>query len=183
MADVARGHGIEVEVAPFETWDDAGRRFDLVTCGEAWHWIDPRLGIAKAARVLHSGGTIAWFWNSYEVDEPVATVLDAVYEAHAPEVARVWRPLSAPHTERDLLAGSDAFSALEERTYRWERTLTADEWTGLAATTSDHLRLESERLTALQRALRAAIASLGGVVRSPHQTTVLLAQRRPSPAG
>jgi hypothetical protein len=37
MADVARSHGIEVEVSPFETWDDGGRRFDLITCGEAWH--------------------------------------------------------------------------------------------------------------------------------------------------
>ncbi|MEU6787352.1 class I SAM-dependent methyltransferase [Nonomuraea angiospora] len=55
MADVARGHGIEVEVAPFETWDDAGRRFDLMTCGDAWHWIDPDAGIAKAARVLDPG--------------------------------------------------------------------------------------------------------------------------------
>ncbi|MER6002826.1 methyltransferase domain-containing protein [Nonomuraea angiospora] len=56
MANVARGHGVEVEVAPFETWDDAGRRFDLMTCGDAWHWIDPDAGIAKAARVLATGG-------------------------------------------------------------------------------------------------------------------------------
>jgi 2-polyprenyl-3-methyl-5-hydroxy-6-metoxy-1,4-benzoquinol methylase len=58
MADVARSHGIEVEVSPFETWEDRRRRFDLVTCGDAWHWIDPRLGIAKAAGVLSPGGTI-----------------------------------------------------------------------------------------------------------------------------
>jgi 2-polyprenyl-3-methyl-5-hydroxy-6-metoxy-1,4-benzoquinol methylase len=37
MASVARGHGIPVEVACFEDWDDAGRRFDLITSGHAWH--------------------------------------------------------------------------------------------------------------------------------------------------
>ena len=63
MAEVARGHGISVEVGAFEAWDDAGRRFDLITCGAAWHWIDPELGMAKAADVLRTGGTIAPFWN------------------------------------------------------------------------------------------------------------------------
>jgi 2-polyprenyl-3-methyl-5-hydroxy-6-metoxy-1,4-benzoquinol methylase len=47
MADVARGHGISVEVAAFETWDDAGRRFDLITCAGAWHWIDHGPGVSK----------------------------------------------------------------------------------------------------------------------------------------
>ncbi|GLW97019.1 class I SAM-dependent methyltransferase [Microtetraspora sp. NBRC 16547] len=81
MADVARGHGVEVEVAPFETWDDAGRRFDLITCGDAWHWIDPEAGIAKAARVLATGGIMAWFWNSSQVEEPVASAFTRVYRS------------------------------------------------------------------------------------------------------
>jgi SAM-dependent methyltransferase len=183
MANVARGHGIQVEVAPFERWDDAGRRFDLITCGEAWHWIDPDLGIAKAARVLRAGGTIAWFWSSYQVDESVATAFDAVYSVHAPEVAQVWRPQCTPRPERNPLAGSDVFSSLEERRYPWERTLTAEEWIGLAATVSDHLRLGGERLTALLRALHTAIESLGGCVHAHHETTALLARRLPSPVG
>jgi 2-polyprenyl-3-methyl-5-hydroxy-6-metoxy-1,4-benzoquinol methylase len=42
MAGVARGHGVHVQVAAFETWDTAGQVFDLVTCGDAWHWIGYR---------------------------------------------------------------------------------------------------------------------------------------------
>src|SRR5437868_443273 len=38
MAAVAQAHGVSVEVATFEDWDDAGRRFDLVTAGASWHW-------------------------------------------------------------------------------------------------------------------------------------------------
>ena len=41
MARVARRHGIPVELASFETWDPAGRTFDLLTAGHAWHWVDP----------------------------------------------------------------------------------------------------------------------------------------------
>src|SRR5664279_3347096 len=68
MAAVARAHAVVVEVGAFETWDDKGRTFDLITCGQAWHWIDPQQGAAKAARVLNPGGTLAVFWNYLDVE-------------------------------------------------------------------------------------------------------------------
>jgi SAM-dependent methyltransferase len=88
MAAVARGEGIPIEVAGFETWDDAGRPFDLLTCGAAWHWIDPALGVAKAARVIPPGGTLARFWNFEVPDEPMASALEAVYDRLAPQATR-----------------------------------------------------------------------------------------------
>ncbi|SEG99256.1 Methyltransferase domain-containing protein [Nonomuraea solani] len=181
MAGVARGHGIEVEVAPFETWDDAGRRFDLITCGDAWHWIDPEAGAAKAARVLAIGGTMAWFWNSSQVEEPMAAALTRVYARHAPEIVWVWGPRDTTRSERVPPSARDAFSPIEEKVYRQERVLTADQWTGLVATSSDHLRLGAERLTALLRVVRGTIEALGGHVRLQHETTALICRRRPTP--
>lgn len=43
--------GFEVEVAKFEDWDAAGRRFDAVIAGQTWHWIDPVAGAAGFAEV------------------------------------------------------------------------------------------------------------------------------------
>jgi SAM-dependent methyltransferase len=40
MADLARRSGVRVEVATFEAWDPAGREFDAIVAGPAWHWID-----------------------------------------------------------------------------------------------------------------------------------------------
>ncbi|MEV0165275.1 class I SAM-dependent methyltransferase [Nonomuraea fuscirosea] len=74
------------------TWDDAGRRFDLITCGDAWHWIDPEAGTTKAARVLAPGGLRAWFWNSSHMEEPMAAAFAEVYAQHAPEIVWVWGP-------------------------------------------------------------------------------------------
>jgi SAM-dependent methyltransferase len=51
MADFARRCGIEVEMATFEAWDPAGRQFDAMVAGTAWHWVDPVAGAAKAAEV------------------------------------------------------------------------------------------------------------------------------------
>src|SRR5215472_7724590 len=40
MAALAREAGLEVEVARFEDWSPAGRRFGAVIAAQAWHWVD-----------------------------------------------------------------------------------------------------------------------------------------------
>ncbi len=79
MAAIARSRGVAVEVAPFEDWDDDGRRFDLLTCGSAWHWVEPVRGVAKAAAVLRPGGTLARFWNYPVVPDATGERLERVY--------------------------------------------------------------------------------------------------------
>jgi SAM-dependent methyltransferase len=80
MAEVARRHGLTVEVARFEEWDPAGRTFDRVVSGQAWHWVDSRIGPAKAADVLAPGGSLAVFWNRPGYDPVIGTRLDEVYQ-------------------------------------------------------------------------------------------------------
>ena len=181
MAEVARAHGIDVRVAAFESWDAAGRTFGLVTCGDAWHWIDPARGVVKAADVLEAGGTIARFWTTAVLGEPAIAAFDPIYRKHAPEITQVWRPSECTprfHASgADPFAQSEAFSPTEMRTYQWERSLSTDEWLGLTATISDHQRLGPERLQTLLQALRIAIDELGGTVHSHNETYVLLNQR------
>jgi hypothetical protein len=69
------------------------------------------------------------------------------------------------------------FSSVEARTYRWERTVSADEWVGRAARISDYQQLGQARLTALLRALHATILTVGGSVHSHSETHVVLARR------
>ena len=68
MADVARRHGVVVEAGTIEEWDAGDRHFDLLTAGQAWHWVDPDPGAAKAAQVLRPGGRIGLFWNQAHPD-------------------------------------------------------------------------------------------------------------------
>jgi SAM-dependent methyltransferase len=179
MAEVARRHGIPVEVSPFETWDAAGRRFDLITCASAWHWIQPRAGADKAAELLGPGGLLARFWTYHVLDAPALAALDAVYRVHAPELAGRgighWRSRAL---RDDAVAAHPAFGPVEERTYRWEATLTADDWARMLATYSSHReRLGPTRLAALQDGVREAITALGGTVHSHGETYLLLARR------
>ncbi len=141
MAEVARRHEVRVELARFEEWNDAGRRFDLLTCGDAWHWIDPRRGGAKAALVLRPGGALIRFWNLQVLDEPVMQALDVVYARHAPEVYVNGRipPFELPADDPFPLHGP--FSLVDAKTYLSERRATGEDWAGFAGTISDHQRL------------------------------------------
>lgn len=183
MAAIARRHGIDVEVATFEAWQDDGRRFDLLTFAESWHWIDPGAGVEKAARVLRTGGTIARIRGHCVLDGTVIDALDVVYREYAPEVAQVWRPvadqtlLHGGPAESELFTADGAFHSLQTRTYRWERVVTAEEWIAGIATVSDHQRLGPNRLAPLLRELRQAIERLGGTIRAHNEAHLMLARR------
>jgi SAM-dependent methyltransferase len=154
MAGIAREHGVEVELSAFEAWDDRGRTFDLVTCGDAWHWIDPERGWRKIGRVLRPGGTVARFWNHNEVDEPLRSALLAVHRRVVPEIEH-----RSPERRR---ATDDP--RVEHRIYPWERRYSADDWVALMSTYSVNQTLEPSRLAELQRELHAAITAHGGTV-------------------
>ena len=157
---------------PFESWDPAGRTYDLLTAGHSWHWVDPVVGLAKAAAVVVPGGTVALFWNYHVVlEESLVAAFGDAYRAHAPELTVVGHdPSGSPDT--DPFHGSKELGSHGSVTYRWPRILDADEWTSMLATFSDHARLGESRLRDLQSALRQAIEQAGGVVRSECGTYV-----------
>jgi SAM-dependent methyltransferase len=182
MAEVARRHGVPVEISSFESWEPAGRTYDLVTAGHSWHWVDPVVGLAKAASVTVPGGTVALFWNYHVLPQSLLAAFDDAYRAHAPTLSVVGRDPSGGE-DTDPFEGSPDFTSLGSRTYRWPRILDADEWTTMLATFSDHARLGGSRLQDLQSALRKAIEEAGGVVRSHCGTYVWIARRRQTSAG
>jgi len=184
MAEVARRHQVPVEIASFESWESAGRTYDLVTAGHSWHWVDPVAGLAKAASITVPGGTVALFWNYHVIDGSLLTAFDDAYRAHAPALTVIGRdPSEYGAHDVDPFEGSVDFSSLGSRTYRWPRILDADQWTGMLATFSDHARLAEHRLRDLQGALGRAIEQAGGVVRAQCGTYVWMARRLEKRAG
>jgi SAM-dependent methyltransferase len=175
MAAIARTHGLIVEQGKFEEWDDAGRTFDLITCGQGWHWIDTSIGDEKAARLLNPGGTLALFWNRDLFDDEVRAELDRVYEEHAPELAGSDRGhKDAPFVEHLREIGK--FASVDTTVYRWSTTVEADDLIGRTGTYSDHIRLAPERRDALLDAIRAVIDKRGGSVTVHYKTYTILAR-------
>lgn len=105
MAEWARRRGLEVEVAAFEAWDPAGRTFDAVVAGQAWHWVDPVAGAAKAARALRPGGRLAVFWNAFQAPDELGEAFSAVYRRVLPD---------SPDFSRALTDATTAVTARRE---------------------------------------------------------------------
>lgn len=188
MAAVARHHGVEVELAPFEAWDPAGRRFDVVTCAQAWHWLDPEVSGPKAASVLRPGGRLCLFWNVGHHPDALADQLAAVYrrvlppDGPRPVVGYVADRAGVPAADFGLVADGlrtvRAFDEPRTATFTWHRPYRRDQWLDQLATHSDHLALEPARRDELLAAVGAAVDRFGGGFDMAYTTVLVSAGRR-----
>jgi SAM-dependent methyltransferase len=182
MARLARRRGVTVEVASFEAWEPGGRQFDLLTCGQAWHWVDPDAGALKAAAVIHPGGRMALFWNFGRFPGDVRQALAAVYGRLEPELERYSVLLG--NSDRRLQAASEAivrtgrFTPPELLTWDWPRRYSTEQWLDSLLTHSDHQTLPAPRRSALISAVGAAIDQLGGAFDITYETHLLSARVR-----
>ncbi|MFE2336736.1 class I SAM-dependent methyltransferase [Streptomyces coelicoflavus] len=177
MARIARGRGLAVETARFETWTPA-RRFAMVVSADAWHWMHPRNGPRKAAEILEPGGYLARFWSFHVLEEPLLVDLGEVYRQCAPGVAVGGGRQRSTEGVRDPLEDHEEFTPVAQHTYRWSLTMDTDTWTGLIGTFSDHLRMPPTARKKLFTAVRAVIDAHGGTVRTDSGTFLQLARRR-----
>jgi SAM-dependent methyltransferase len=166
MADLARRHGMEVDVATFEGWDPGSRRFGLLVAGQSWHWIEPELGAAKAAEVLVGGGAAVHAWNIGAMDDELTEALLAVYDRLVPGLARPTvshrRDTSAPQPSELAFIASRAFDAPQHRDYAWEHRYTTGEWLEQLETHSDHALLGPAVRVELLAAVRGVLDARGG---------------------
>jgi SAM-dependent methyltransferase len=185
MAEFARRDGLEVEVAMFETWAPAGRHFDAVVAGTAWHWVDPVAGAAKAAQVLRPGGLLAPFWHIFQLPPDVAEAFAVVYERVAPD---------SPFNSQAVRQARDAyqkgfakvaagirdvggFSDVEQWRFDWERSYTRDEWLDQLPTTGGLTRLPPDKVAQVLEGVGAAIDAIGGNFTMTYTTVAITAAR------
>ena len=183
MAELARRRGATVEVSTFESWDPAGRTFDVVTAAQAWHWVDPVAGADKAADVLRPGGRLAVFWNVGRPPADVASALDQVYARLAPGTEG-YSVLLGYARDGGYTAESDGIRACRRLTepeferFSWSRRYTRDEWLDQLPTHSDHAAMEPDLLAAVLAEVGAVLDRFGGGFRMDYETLLLSAHRR-----
>jgi SAM-dependent methyltransferase len=176
MAEFARRTGIEVEIGTFEEWDPRGRSFDAVVAGQAWHWVDPVRGAAKAAQVLRPYGLLALYWHVFDPPSQVADSFDDALHRVAPD-APLWNrstdntasgnpafDLQQGNLQRavDGIRTAGSFSEPEQWRFEWQRHYTRDEWLDHLPTTGTLTRLAPDQLATVLDAVGAAIDGIGG---------------------
>ncbi|MEU4834504.1 class I SAM-dependent methyltransferase [Streptosporangium sp. NPDC023615] len=187
MADFARRSGVEVEVAAFEAWDPAGRTFDAVVAGTAWHWVDPVEGAAKAARVLRPGGRLALFWHVFDLPPALAGAFTEAYRQVMPDspfTIDPRAPRSAMDGYRPLFDKAadgvrevGGFDEPERWRFDWERSYTRDEWLDQLPTSGALTTLPPDGLARVLEGAGAAVDAMGGVFTMSYATVVVTAAR------
>jgi SAM-dependent methyltransferase len=187
MAALARRNEVEVEVARFETWDSAGRDFDVVISGSAWHWVDSSAGVTKAAQVLRPGGRLAPF---YHVFQAPPAVIEALFEACrrvAPDLRLPPRWASRQSAKQPLdvyqrpfsdgIRQAGGFSEPEQWQFEWTRSCTRDDWLDGVPTYGPLNLFPPDKLVKVQEDVAAAIDAMGGSFTIPYTTVAITATR------
>ena len=198
---------VTFHVGRFEDVELPAGAFDAVFSATAFHWVDPSVGWAKAARLLRPGGTLALLTHTVDTTGPVHDAFRAAWREARPDRPQ-WVPRTmeerAPRTMEEQLSGADARRDNVSEVWAWlcnhdlgrpeaaalfddvrvetrprEIDETADEVLAHVRTSSAYLELDEERRRRLEERHREAIDAAGG-----YRTTVhaLLVTARAVPA-
>lgn len=190
MAAVAarrlHGTGWNVQISDFETYEAPPRSVDLITCGQAWHWIDPDLGLDAARALLRPGGVLALFWNRGEWDRcppDLRGELDTIYERLAPDMQS---SIAGPGKEpkgRPLSSDPPPPGFAEARVDEFHHvvTYTDESWVDLLRTHSNHVLLPDALRNRIHDEVAAAIRSHGGSFELVYRCECWSAQRAGDP--
>jgi SAM-dependent methyltransferase len=179
MAKLARKRGVTVEVSGFEAWDPAGRRFDLLVAGQAWHWVDPVAGAVKAASVLRPAGRVAVFWNIGRLDPDLDAAFAEVHRRVAPasDVAHEERTSGPDALAADGLRQTGLFTEPEIWRFPWDRRYTRDALLDEFLSHSNIQLLPPETRAALLAGIGEEIDRVGGSFTMHYTATVITASR------
>jgi SAM-dependent methyltransferase len=185
MAEVARRSGIEVEVATFEAWDPAGRSFDAVIAGQAWHWVDPVAGADKAAQALRPGGLLAVFAHVFDAPPAIAEAYATAYRRAMPDspfsdqpagqARAVYEAMFAKFA--DGIRDASGFSDPELWHFDWERSYTRDDYLDLLPTTGALTWLQADKRAEVLEGVGTAIDAIGGSFTMAYTTLAVVAAR------
>lgn len=164
----------------FEDWRMEAGVFRAVIAAQSWHWVDPQVRFAKAARALCPGGVLAVFGHvPMDLPPTIARAFAPIFAALAPELwtapAENWYMPSGPLP--DLFLRSGAFEYPLHRRYGWSVIRTGESLARYLRTTSPYQRLERDRREALLRSLALAVERAGGAFEQRWESHLHLARR------
>jgi ubiquinone/menaquinone biosynthesis C-methylase UbiE len=189
---------VRFHLGRFEDVDLPAGAFAALFSATAFHWVDPAVGWAKAARLLRPGGALALFshvgGSLLELDEAIMAAWREVLpeaagwvqrdqaeiwagaEARRDNVAALW----AWFEKRDQAPAEAAelFDDVEIDRVSIDLEETADRLIALIRTQSAYLMLDVPRRKRLEKGIEAAVASAGGTYRSRIHAVLVTARVR-----
>lgn len=172
---------VEFQVATFEDFAPPPGGFQLVASAQAWHWVDPAIGVPKAAAALSEGGHLAIFGHvPIPPTGALSSALRAVFEAHVPGAwgqpsPQNWYLPAGPVA--GMITEAGFFGPVEHRAYAWSWRLDPETFGRYLRTDSTYHFLSETPRFALFDAMSDAVEQCGGVFNSAWETHLYLARK------
>jgi SAM-dependent methyltransferase len=169
----------QVRVMPcaFEAWQDTAGSYDVFLSAQAFHWIEPQYGLARAAELLKTGGTIALVWT---LDRSQGSAFwqatQPIYDTYNPVTSSA-RPQAGHTTYAEALRASRQFVGVHEVRHGWTKRYSSEEYLKLLWTFSDHRAMLEPNRSRLFEDIGRVIARMGGEVIRDYETLALLAKK------
>ncbi len=170
----------------FEELNFADDAFDLVYSASAFHWVPEGTGYTKVFSMLKSGGAFARFANHpYRAKDniPLSQEIDRIYAAYyykyydkKPEAPTEYSEKQA--MQRARIADKYGFTDIKYAMFHRTRTLSANEYSMLLGTYSDHIAIEQGIRTEFFSRIEDAINNHGGSI-TVYDTIDLQLARKP----
>jgi SAM-dependent methyltransferase len=186
LVECTSGFPLRVIVSRFEDATITDSSYDLVVSATAFHWVDPRVGLAKAGAALRDHGWLALWWTVFgdaTRPDPFHEALMPILRAKAPGLveeggAALSYALDLTARRREI-ATAGLYTSVEQHVIRWEGRHNPAEIRALFSTFSPWLALpEARRSDMLKEVERLARDAFKGCVTRPYQTVIYLAERR-----
>ena len=163
------------QACSFEDFE-AGGSFDLIVSATAFHWIDPGVGLAKAARLLRPGGWLALLTTGERYPEPLQSRLRELWVRYSRQTG-AWadQPAWLP-----ALRDSELFGRTVEASHRTALRLSAETVLGVERTRATFLSY-TERDQADFTAELTRLLGPGSAVDLIQDSFLAMAPTRPSP--
>jgi SAM-dependent methyltransferase len=157
MAAVAQAKGIPVELATFEDWEPAGRRFDRVVFAASFHWVDPAVALPKIRGILNDGGKLALIWNRLRPTSPTRAEFETIYRDYMD--VETHRGDGNPDEVVNMITA--AGFTVTQRKYPHDLHYSAQQWVDIAFTFSHQLILAADKANELRSRLIERIGPPG----------------------
>ena len=151
--DIPEGKTVEFQVGTSDNLPMETSSVDLVTCAQAWHWLESERFYKEAARVLKPGGTLAIYgYGNVEVSDRECNGLVTSFYTRLRE-GGYWHE-SRKHIDNkyESVELSSPFCVCERRDLEMCHDMTLSHFTGYVSTWSGFCNYEKEHsgTTALQ---------------------------------
>jgi SAM-dependent methyltransferase len=157
MAAVAQAKGIPVEIATFEQWEPAGRRFDRVVFAASFHWVDPAVALPKIREILDDRGKLALIWNRLRPTNPTRDEFESIYREYTN--VETHRGDGNPDEIVNLITA--AGFTVTQRRYPHDLHYSARQWVDIAFTFSNQLLVPADKADELRARLIERIGPAG----------------------